>query len=149
MSLLEASAEASEALLREALPLQSLGICSRKLRASSAATASSTVRVALALIVMGLICDFDPSAELPATHELGRRKRDLPSIIKDASSLAPSDKQTVKNALMNKISTLKESDVAARGVAGSIGGSIGSAVAGGATSAVVGNLLSRKCFHGE
>jgi hypothetical protein len=94
---------------------------------------------------MGLVCDFYPSAELSITHELGHRKRDLSSIIKDASSLPPSDKQTVKNALMNKISTLKESDIAARGVAGSIGG----AVAGGATSAVVGNLLSRRSFHGE
>jgi hypothetical protein len=45
----------------------------------------------------------------------------------------------VKSALINKISTLKESDVAARG----IGGSIGGAVAGGAASAVVGNLLSQ------
>jgi hypothetical protein len=67
-------------------------------------------------------------------------KRDLADIIKDASSLPPSDKQTVKTALVNKISTLQDSDVAARGLASTVGG----AVAGGATSAVVGNLLNRK-----
>lgn len=49
------------------------------------------------------------------------------------------DKQTVKTALVNKISALQGSDVAARGFAGSVGG----AVAGGAASAVVGNLLSQ------
>ena len=44
---------------------------------------------------------------------------------------------------MNKVSTLKDSDVAARGVASTVGG----AVAGGAASAVVGNLLSRERSH--
>jgi hypothetical protein len=67
-------------------------------------------------------------------------KRDLASIIKVASSLSPPDKQTVKTALVNKIGTLKDSDVASRGLASTVGG----AVAGGATSAVVGNLLNRK-----
>jgi hypothetical protein len=66
-------------------------------------------------------------------------KRDLASIIRNASTLPPDDKQTVKTALVNKISTLQGSDVSSRGLAGSIGG----AVAGGATSAVVGNLLSQ------
>jgi hypothetical protein len=67
-------------------------------------------------------------------------RRDLASIIQDASSLAPSDKETVKTALMNKISTLEEPEVAARAL-----GAVGSAVAGGAASAIVGNLLGREC----
>lgn len=71
--------------------------------------------------------------------------RDFANIINDASSLPPSDKQTVKTVLMNKISTLDESDVAARALAGTIG----SAIAGGAASAVVGNLLGRTCFYDE
>lgn len=61
--------------------------------------------------------------------------RDLKSTI---ASLSPQDKATVKAALVNKISTLKDSDLTARGFGSAIGGSI----AGGAASAVVGNLLS-------
>jgi outer membrane lipoprotein SlyB len=67
-------------------------------------------------------------------------KRDLAGIIQDASSLPPADKETVKTALMNKISTLEEPEVAARAL-----GAVGSAVAGGAASAIVGNLLGREC----
>lgn len=63
-------------------------------------------------------------------------ERDFKSTI---ASLSPADKATVKAALVNKISTLKDSDLAARGVGSAIGGSI----AGGAASAVVGNLLSQ------
>ena len=55
------------------------------------------------------------------------------------ATLSPEDKQTVKTALINKVSSLKDSDLAARGTAGAIGG----AVAGGAASAVVGNLLTQ------
>jgi hypothetical protein len=66
-------------------------------------------------------------------------KRDLASIIQDASTLSPDDRQTVKTALMNKISTLEESDVGARAIASLVGG----ALASGAASAVVGGLLSQ------
>jgi hypothetical protein len=66
-------------------------------------------------------------------------KRDLASIIQDASSLPPSDKETVKTALMNKIRTLDEPEVATRAL-----GAVGSAVAGGAAAAAVGTLLGRE-----
>ena len=66
-------------------------------------------------------------------------KRDLASIIQDASSLPPSDKETVKTALMNKIRTLEEPEVATRAL-----GAVGSAVAGGAAAAAVGTLLGRE-----
>lgn len=69
-------------------------------------------------------------------------KRDLADIIKGASSLSPPDKENVKTALMNKISTLQNSDVAARGV---FGNGIGGAVAGGVASGIAGNLLHRQC----
>lgn len=69
-------------------------------------------------------------------------KRDvtaLSDILKSVPSLSPEDKQTVKTALMNKIGTLQ--NVSQRGVGASLGG----AALGGASSALVGNLLSEVC----
>lgn len=70
-------------------------------------------------------------------------KRDvsaLSDILKSVPSLSPTDKQTVKTALMNKIGTLQ--NVSQRG----LGGSLGGAALGGASSALVGNLLSEVYF---
>lgn len=66
-------------------------------------------------------------------------KRDvsaLSDIIKTAPSLSADDKQTIKTALMNKIGTLQ--NVSQRGFAADIGG----AAVGGASGALIGNLLS-------
>lgn len=61
-------------------------------------------------------------------------KRDMKATL---AQLSPSDRATVHDALVAKIKTLPPS-VVARGLFGS---GIGGAVAGGAASAVVGNLL--------
>lgn len=74
---------------------------------------------------------------LTKIESLFRREepRDFKSTI---ASLSPADQATVKAALVNKISTLKDSDLSARGI---FGNGIGGAVAGGAASGAVGNLL--------
>ena len=80
-----------------------------------------------------LLCGF--------SHEGTRR--DLASIITDASSLPPTDKENIKTALMNKISTLQDTDVAARGFAS---GAASTAVGGAASIAansVVSTLLNK------
>lgn len=70
-------------------------------------------------------------------------KRDvtaLSDILKSVPSLSPEDKQTVKTALISKISTLQ--NVSERG----LGSSLGGAALGGASSALIGNLLSEVCL---
>jgi len=69
--------------------------------------------------------------------------RDLASIIKDASSLTPTDKETVKTALVNKIGTLQDSDVAARGLAGSAASTAIGGATSIATNTVVSSLLNK------
>lgn len=59
----------------------------------------------------------------------------LSGILSAVPSLSAEDKQTVKTALLNKIGTLQ--NVSQRG----LGASLGSAALGGASSALVGNLL--------
>lgn len=66
---------------------------------------------------------------LPPTIEIltpfysldGLVTRDFKSTI---ASLSPQDQATVKAALVNKISTLKDSDLAARGAGAAIGGAV-------------------------
>lgn len=64
--------------------------------------------------------------------------------IKDTiASLSPEDQKTVHDALVAKIGTLHDSDLSARAFSlKGAGSGIGGAVAGGAASAVVGNLLN-------
>lgn len=54
----------------------------------------------------------------------GVARRDLASIAKVIPSLSAADKATVKAALVSKISTLKNSDVATRGFGTAIGGAV-------------------------
>lgn len=65
----------------------------------------------------------------------------LSGILNSVPSLSPEDKQTVKTALMNKLGTLQ--NVSQRGVGASLGG----AALGGASSALVGNLLGEVCLN--
>lgn len=69
--------------------------------------------------------------------------RDISDIAAAIPSLSPEEKAQVKAALIAKVSTLKDSDLSARAFSlKGAGSGIGGAVAGGAASAVVGNLLN-------
>lgn len=108
------------------------------------AIASSAVGGAVSATVGNLLNKIESLFRRDELEVLAQRDVSaIKDVVQAIPSLSAEDKQTVKAALVNKINTLQDSEIAARG----LGATLGGAVASGTASAVVGNLLSEVCTY--